>query len=116
MPTIKIEELMRSVGLDPDIVMTSTSTSHSQNGEKGFKRMGQVRGRSIPETKELIKNGIREAGRPLSVAEICVILERKSTPHIRNLLHQMGDSGELIEQADLAPSRMLTRFWYSLPE
>lgn len=115
MPSFSMEELKRSMGLDPNVSLTSVSTSHSQNGEKGLKKMGQVRGRSIPETKELIKKCISEAGRPVSVAEICTYLERKQTPHIRNLLHQMGDSGELIENADLAPSTMLTRFWYSLP-
>lgn len=115
MPSFTVEELMRSMGLNPDVALTSQSTSYSPTGGKEVKRMGQVRGRSIPETKELIKNAISEAGRPLSVAEICIALERKQTPHIRNLLHQMGDSGELIENADLAPSKMLTRFWYSLP-
>jgi predicted MarR family transcription regulator len=115
MPSFTMQELMRSMGLNPDVALTSPLTSHSPTGGKEVKRMGQVRGRSIPETKELIKKAISEAGRPLSVAEICVVLERKQTPHIRNLLHQMGDSGELIENADLAPSKMLTRFWYSLP-
>lgn len=115
MPSFTMEELKRSMGLDPNVSLTSASTSHSEDAKKGFKAMGQVRGRSIPETKELIKKCIMEAGRPVSVAEICTYLERKQTPHIRNLLHQMGDAGELIEEADLAPSRMLTRFWYSLP-
>lgn len=115
MPSFTMDELKRSLGIDPNVSVTSPSTSHSPTGEKGFKRMGQVRGRSIPETKELIKKALSEADRPLSFAEICAYLERKQTPHLRNLLHQMGDSGELIEQADLAPSRMLTRFWYSLP-
>lgn len=111
MPTFTMDEIKRSLGIDP----TVSVTSHSDNAKKGHKAMGQVRGRSIPETKELIKKGIKEADRALSFTEICALLERKQTPHLRKLLHDMGDSGELIETVDLAPSRMLTRFWYSLP-
>jgi len=111
MPTITMDDLKKSLGIDPTVALTS----HLETAKKGFKPVGQVRGRSIPETKQLIKKAIGEAGRPMSFAEICAYLERKQTPHLRNLLHEMGDAGELVETVDLAPSRMMTRFWYSLP-
>jgi len=110
MPSFTMDEIKRALGIDPTVSLTS----HSENAKKGFKPMGQTRGRPIPETKALIKTAIQEAGRPLSFPEICLYLERKQTPHLRKLLHDMGDSGELIETADLAPSQMLPRFWYSL--
>jgi len=77
--------------------------------------VGQIRGRSVPETKELIKQAIRNTGRPMSFIELCAAVERKQTPHMRKILHDMGDSGELLESIDMAPSRMMTRYWYSLP-
>lgn len=110
MATFNMDDLKKSLGIDPTVVLTS----HSENTKKGFKPMGQTRGRPIPETKVLIKTAIKEAGRPLSFPEICVYLERKQTPHLRKLLHEMGDAGELIETADMAPSGMLPRFWYAL--
>lgn len=111
MPSFTMDEIKKSLGIDPTVVLTS----HSKNAQKGFKPMGQSRGRPIPETKALIKTAIKEAGRPLSFPEICAYLERKQTPHLRKLMHEMGDAGELIETADMAPSGMLPRYWYALP-
>lgn len=100
---------------DLGLSATVVETSHSDATKKGFKPMGQVRGRSIPETKQLILQGIKEADRALNFNEICTLLDRKKTPHLRQLLHAMADSGELIETADLPTNAMLPRFWYSLP-
>lgn len=111
MPSFTIDEIKKSLGIDTTVVETSLP----EKTQKGFKAMGQVTGRSIPETKELIKKGIEAAGRPLSFGEICAILERKKAPHIRKLLHEMGDSGELVETTEIAANRMLTWYWYSLP-
>lgn len=111
MATFSISDLMQSMGMNAMV----PSTSHSENTEKGKARVGHTRGRSIPETKELIKQAIIAAGRPISVKEACEALGRKQTPHLRGILHQMGDSGELLESIDIAPSKMMTRFWYSLP-
>ncbi len=111
MPSFTMDEIKKSLGIDPTVL----STSHSENAQRGFKPMGQSRGRPIPETKRLIKTAIEEAGRPLSFPEICLYLERKQTPHLRKLLHEMADAGELVETADMAPSGMLPRFWYALP-
>lgn len=111
MPTFTPEELMQSLGMSA----TVAPTSHFENRREAYQRVGQIRGRSVEETKTLIKKAIQEAGRPMSFAEICAYLERKQTPHLRKMLHEMGDAGELVEEADLAPSRMMTRFWYSLP-
>jgi len=111
MASFSMDDLKKSLGLDA----TVQSTSHTEKTEGGFSRVGQIRGRSIPETKELIKQAIIAAGRPISVMEVCAALDRKQTPHMRKILHDMGDSGELLESIDLAPSRMMTRFWYSLP-
>lgn len=111
MPSFTMDEIKRSLGMSTTVV----ETSHIETTKKGFKAMGQVRGRSIPETKELILQGIKEADRPLNFNEICTLLERKKTPHLRQLLHAMADAGEITEQADVATSAMLPRFWYSLP-
>jgi len=112
MATFSISDLMKSMGMNA----TVQSTSHSEKPEGRKTTVGHIRGRSIPETKELIKQAIVAAGRPISVKEVCEALERKQTPHMRNILHQMGDSGELLESIDMAQSKMMTRFWYSLPE
>jgi len=112
MATFSISDLMQSMGMNA----TVPSTSHSEKPEGRKTAVGHTRGRSIPETKELIKQAIIAAGRPISVKEACAALERKQTPHLRAILHEMGDSGELLESIDLAPSKMMTRFWYSLPQ
>lgn len=112
MATISMAELRQSMGLNE----TVQSTSHYENQEGRNARVGHTRGRSIPETKELIKQAIIAAGRPISVMEVCNALNRKQTPHMRKILHDMGDTGELLESIDLAPSKMMTRFWYSLPK
>ena len=111
MPSFTMDEIKKSLGMSTTVV----ETSHSEMTQKGFRAMGQVRGRSIPETKELIKKCIEEAGRPVTFNEICAYLDRKKTPHLRQLLHAMADSGEIVETADVATSAMLPRFWYSLP-
>lgn len=111
MPTFTMDEIKKSLGLST----TVAETSYPESVKKGFKAMGQVRGRSIPETKALIIQGIKEADRALNFNEICTLLERKKTPHLRQLLHAMADAGELIETADVSTSAMLPRFWYSLP-
>lgn len=111
MPSLTMDEIRKSLGMSATVV----ETSQSEKTQKGFKAMGQVRGRSIPETKQLIKKFIEEAGRPLNFNEICMLLERKKTPHLRQLLHAMADGGEIVETADVAVSAMLPRFWYSLP-
>lgn len=111
MPSFSMEELKKSLGISA----TVSPMSHSKNQREAYQRVGQIRGRTVDETKTLIKKALTEAGRPMSFTEICAYLERKQTPHLRKMLHEMGDSGELIEEADIAPSRMMTRFWYSLP-
>lgn len=111
MPSFSIQDLMNSVGMSA----TVAPTSHSEKQREAYQRVGQIRGRTVEETKTLIKKAIFEAERPMSFTEICAYLERKQTPHLRKMLHEMGATGELIEEADLAPSRMMTRFWYSLP-
>ncbi len=111
MPTYTVEQLMRELGQNATVSLTS----HSEIQQTRKAKVGQVRGRSIDETKTLIKNCITEAGRPMTIAEICICLERAQTPHIRNILKVMAQTGELVEQADLARSRQMVRFWYSLP-
>lgn len=111
MPSFSMDELKKSLGLNATVV----TTSHTEIPREGFSRVGERRGRSIDETKALIKSAIHDAGRAMTMGEICIVLERKQTPHIRKILHDMGDAGELIEVADLAPNKMMTRFWYSLP-
>ena len=111
MPSFTIEQLIREAGYNVTVPMTSQSEPQQTRKTK----VGQVRGRSIDETKTMIKTCIKEAGRPMTIAEICVCLERAQTPHIRNILKGMAEAGELIEGADLARSRTMVRFWYSLP-
>jgi hypothetical protein len=106
-----MDDLKKSLGLNA----TVEPTSYTEKTDGRVSRVGEPRGRSVAETKELIKQAIKEAGRPMSYIQICAAVQRKQTPHMRNMLHQMGDSGELIETVDIAPSRMMTRFWYSLP-
>ena len=110
MPSFKMEELLKDAGLNA----TVTLTSHSEIPQMRKTKVGERPGRSVDETKALIKKCIEEAGRPVTIAEICIYLERGQTPHIRNILKAMADAGEIVEQADLARSRWV-RFWYSLP-
>lgn len=111
MPTFTVQQLIDELGYNATVPMTSQS--EIQQTRKT--RVGQVRGRSVEETKTIIKTCIKEAGRAMTIAEICVCLERAQTPHIRNILKGMAEAGELIEGADLARSRTMVRFWYSLP-
>jgi len=111
MPSYTIEQLMKDAGHN----VTVPLTSHSETQQTRKTKVGQVRGRSVDETKTLIKKCIEEAGRPVTIAEICIYLERSATPHIRNILKGMVEAGELIETADLARSRTMVRYWYSLP-
>jgi len=111
MPSYSIEDLMKDAGYN----VMSQVTSHSETQQTRKAKVGQVRGRSVDETKQLIKKCISEAGKPMTIAEICTCLERGQTPHIRNILKSMAETGELLEQADLARSRTMVRYWYSLP-
>lgn len=111
MPSFTIEQLMQEAGHNVTVAMTSQSNIQQNRKTK----VGQVRGRSVDETKALIKKCIEETGRPVTIAEICIYLERSATPHIRNILKGMVETGELIETADLARSRTMVRYWYSLP-
>lgn len=115
MARISMEELKQSLGLDPNISLTSLVTSNSEKSEKGSMRVGRIQGRTVDETKALIKKVLSGAEEPMTRGEIFKAIERKNTPHLRNILTQMVDAGEVIEDADLAPSRMMTRYWYSLP-
>lgn len=115
MARISMDELKQSMGLDPKVSLTSPMTSHSEKSEKGSMRVGRIQGRTVDETKVLIKRVLAGAKEPMTRGEIFKAIERKNTPHLRNILTQLVDAGEVIEDADLAPSRMLTRFWYSLP-
>jgi len=115
MANFKIEELKESLGLDPNISLTSPVTSNSAKSEKGITPVGRKQGRTVEETKILIKKVLAEATEEMTRAEIFKGLERKNTPHLRNILSQMVDAGEVIEDVDLAPSLMMTRYWYRLP-
>lgn len=111
MPSFSMEDLLKTAGHEPDV----TITSHSNATQNRKTKVGERPGRPVAETKALIKKCIEEAERPCSIAEICAYLERGATPHIRNILKGLVDSGELIETADLARSRTMVRYWYSLP-
>ena len=111
MASFKIEDLLKTAGFDP----TSSQPSQSETIQARKTRVGQRPGRSIQETKDLIKKFVEDTGRPVLIPEICIYLERVQTPHIRKILHDMAEAGELVEQADLARSRTMVRYWYSLP-
>lgn len=111
MATISMKDLLETAGNDANV----TITSHSNATQNRKTKVGERPGRPVSETKALIKKCIEDAERPCSIAEICTYLERGATPHIRNILKGMVDAGELIETADLARSRTMVRYWYSLP-
>lgn len=115
MPTIKMDDLKRSMGIDPNIQLTSILTSNSEQSGKGKTTVGRVEGRTIEETKALIKTVLSEADDSMTRGEICKAIERKNTPHIRNILAQMVADGEIIEETGMAVSRMMVRYLYSLP-
>lgn len=114
MPSYTISELMQQMGLNPDVQLTSPETSNSQKAEKGSTTMGRVQGRTVEESKALIKNVLSEAKEPMTRGEIFKAIGRKNTPHLRNILSEMVASGDVIEEADLAVSRMMSRYWYTL--
>lgn len=115
MPRILMDELKKSMGYSDDVQWTSMSTSNSDKSEKGKVAVGRVEGRTIEETKALIKTVLSEAEDSMTRGEICKAIERKNTPHIRNILSQMVNDGEIIEETGLAVSRMMVRYLYSLP-
>jgi len=115
MPSYTREEFLKSMGLDPNISLTSLVTSNSAQAEKGIKTVGRVQGRTVEETKTLIKSVLSEATEPMTRGDIFKKIERKNTPHLRNILWEMVAAGEIIEETDLAVSRMMVRYWYSLP-
>lgn len=115
MATIKMTDLKQSLGIDPDVSLTSILTSNSEKSEKGKTIVGRVEGRTIEETKALIKSVLSQADDSMTRGEICKAIERKNTPHIRNILAEMVASGEIVEETGMAVSRMMVRYLYSLP-
>lgn len=115
MPSYSIEDLLKSEGVTvtEDATSQLTSRLHAPSMRKTV--VGERPGRSAQETKALIKTCLSEAGRGMSVAEICVCLERGVTPNIRNILKAMVEDGELILGADLARNKTSIRYWYRLP-
>jgi predicted MarR family transcription regulator len=112
MPSFTMEELLREAGHNVDVTVTSQSNFQQMRKTK----VGERVGRSVDETKALIKKCITEAGEARTVAQICTYLERGDTPHIRNILKTMVQDGELIELASLARSRTMVKFSYNLPQ
>lgn len=115
MPRILMDELKRSMGYSDDVSLTSPMTSNSEKSERGKTIVGRMQGRTVDESKALIKSVLSNATEPMTRGEIFKAMERKNTPHLRNILNEMVAAGEVIEETDLAVSRMMVRYWYSLP-
>lgn len=115
MPSFMMDELRKVMGYDGDVHMTSPMTSNSEKSERGLMAVGRVQGRTVDETKTLIKSVLEQATDTMTRGEIFKAIERKNTPHLRNILNEMVASGEVVEETTLAVNRMMNRYLYSLP-
>jgi len=115
MATINMNDLKLSMGIDPNASETSPMTSVAKKSEKGSMTVGRLQGRTIDESKALIKKVLAGATEPMTRSEIFKAMDRKNTPHLRNILTQLVDAGEVMEEVELAPNRLLTCYWYWLP-
>lgn len=114
MPSLRIEDLLKSV--TPDQNPYNVTQSLQQNNQGGaMSRGGRKDRRTVEETKTLIREFIFRQGRPCLILEICAELDRKPSPHFRAILAEMVYAGYLIKSADRGPSAVMDRFWYSLP-
>jgi hypothetical protein len=111
MPNININGVIYEVDYDTDVQMTS----NSRNGEKGNIAVGQVQGRTIEQTKSLIKTVLSLADEPMTRGQICKAIDRKNTPHFRNTLAELVRAGEVIEETGVSVSLTMVRYEYSLP-
>jgi hypothetical protein len=111
MATFKIEELR---GNDEMIVKSSQSKNRTGTGDTVGRL--QYRGyRTRAETETLIKNALKEAGKPLKFSEVAEAVNRSANPFLRAILVDMTEAGEIVETVDMAPNQRLPRFWYALP-
>lgn len=115
MPKFLMDDLKKAMGYSDDVHWTSSVTSNSEKSEKGLTRVGRLQGRTPEETKTLIKNVLAEATEPMTRGEIFKAIERKNTPHLRNILGEMVASGDVIEETGLSVSLTMVRYLYSLP-
>jgi hypothetical protein len=110
MPTFRMEDLENG----NNRIDTVSIPYRSEKSDRSNKAMGQVARRSLDETKKLIKNIIKKEKRAMTFREIAHSIERKPTPHLRQILKDMIDSGELVQKADDAPAGNMDRFWYDV--
>jgi len=112
MPTFSMDDLRQSV--DGNDTVSIPYRSEKKIG-KGL-TMGETPRRSMAETKQLVKDSIFAAGSPLKFRELARLIGRSPTPHLRAILNDMIESGELIKSTDTAVSGNMDRFWYGLPK
>lgn len=110
---MRIEDLMKSVPVDQN-PYNVVQSSHSNSLEALMSRGGRKDRRTVPQTKALIKEFIRQQDRPVLILEICDFLDRKPTPHFRAILREMVASGDLFQEQDTAPGSVLPRYWFSV--
>lgn len=111
MPNININGVVYEVDFDTDVSMTS----NSKNREKGKIAVGQVDGRTVEQTKTLIKTVLSLAEEPMTRGQISKAIDRKNTPHFRNILTELVNAGEVIEVVGVSVSLTMARYFYSLP-
>jgi len=115
MATFSMDDLRKLAGHDE----TVTIPSQPQKLTRTKEAVGQVKRfqhhRSRTETETLIKSILAEAKRPCTFREIAYGLERNATPHLRGILVEMAQAGDLVESEDMHPSRRLTRLTLRSP-
>lgn len=111
MPTFTMDELRQSVGS----LETVSGPSYINNIRPEIARVGQMKHRSLGETQTLIKSVMAEANRPMVRREVFRAIDRKNSPHMRKIIDDLVEVGELVKVADSTPSGTMPVYWYSLP-
>lgn len=111
MPSFSIDDLRQSV-YGPETV---SKPSQLKNVRPGIARVGEMKHRSLEDTQTLIKSVLAEAQKPMNRTEIFRAMDRKNSPHMRKIIDDMVEAGELVKAEGETSSGSLPVYWYSLP-
>lgn len=114
MATFKMEDLIGDdLTVNEPLAVKKTGRGKKTVGEKGYQEH-----RSRQDTEELIKNILRDKGKPMTAVAIARACDRTASPHFRRLLSEMVTAGQLVDIVTDIPGvadQFSTWRWYDLP-
>lgn len=111
MATFSMQDLMDQ---EPGGAFNARSTRLFGN-QGGEPAVGRRRRRLATDTAALIRKFMAEQTEPVLLLDICDYLERRPGPHLRRILREMVQDGELIQTEDFGAGPLVPRHWFTRP-